>query len=87
VIAMTPNPVVTRRLSLAWGVEAIVIDDYHSFEALIAIVEARMLCENLARPDERIAIISRAPGGQGGTNVMNVRRLALPTPCNFAATT
>jgi pyruvate kinase len=75
IIAMTPIPEVARRMSLFWGVEAIVVDSYRYFESLIDIVEARMLRENLARPGETIAITSGMPVGEGGTNVLKLHQL------------
>jgi len=75
IIAMTPIPEVARRMSLMWGVEAMVVDTYRYFESLIDIVEARMLRENLSRPGETIAITSGMPVGEGGTNVLKLHRL------------
>ncbi len=75
IIAMTPIPEVARRMSLVWGVDAILVDSYRYFESLIDIVESRMLRDNLARPGETIAITSGMPVGEGGTNVLKLHPL------------
>jgi pyruvate kinase len=75
VIAMTPHAGVARRLALVWGVDALVVEPYATFEDLIAIVDARMLRENLAGRGERIAITSGMPVGAGGTNVIKIHEL------------
>ena len=75
IVAMTPIPEVARRMSLFWGVEAVVVDSYRYIETLIDIVEARMLREKLGDPGETIAITSGMPVGQGGTNVVKLHKL------------
>jgi pyruvate kinase len=75
IIAMTPVAEVARRLSLVWGVEALVVEKYRYFESLIDIVEARVLREGLAQSGETIAITSGMPVGEGGTNVLKIHEL------------
>jgi len=75
VVAMTPIPEVARRMSLVWGVEALVVEAYKYFETLIDIVEARMLRENVADAGETIVITSGMPVGEGGTNVLKIHQL------------
>ncbi|GAC1494089.1 MAG: pyruvate kinase [Vulcanimicrobiaceae bacterium] len=75
IIAMTPIAEVARRMSLVWGVEAIVVETYKYFETLIDIVEARMQRENLVRPGDTIAVTSGIPVGEGGTNILKIHRL------------
>ena len=76
IIAMTPIPEVARRMSLVWGVEALVVDTYKYFETLIDIVEARMQREGLARPGDTIAVTSGIPVGEGGTNILKILKLS-----------
>jgi pyruvate kinase len=75
IIAMTPVAETARRLSLVWGVEAVLVENYRYFETLIDIVEARMLREGLAKSGETIAITSGMPVGAGGTNVLKIHQL------------
>ncbi len=75
IIAMTPIAEVARRMSLVWGVEAIVVETYKYFETLIDIVEARMQRENLAHPGDTIAVTSGIPVGEGGTNILKIHQL------------
>jgi len=76
IIAMTPIPAVARRMSLVWGVEALVVDTYKYFETLIDIVEARMQREGLALPGDTIAVTSGIPVGEGGTNILKIHKLS-----------
>jgi pyruvate kinase len=75
IVAMTAVPEVARRMSLVWGVEALVVEPYKYFETLIDIVEARMLREGLSESGETIAITSGMPVGAGGTNVLKIHKL------------
>jgi len=75
VVAMTPVPEVARRMALVWGVDALVVEPYATFESLIDVVEARMLRERRAVPGETIVVTSGMPVAEGGTNVLKVHRL------------
>jgi pyruvate kinase len=75
IVAMTAVPEVSRRMSLVWGVEALVVESYKYFETLIDIVEARMLREGLSDHGDTIAITSGMPVGAGGTNVLKIHQL------------
>jgi pyruvate kinase len=75
IIAMTPVTEVACRLSLVWGVEAMVVEPYNYLETLIALTEARLLQSGLGRSGEDVAITSGMPVGAGGTNVLKVHRL------------
>jgi pyruvate kinase len=75
VIAMTPIAEVARRMSLTWGVEALVVDPYQDFETGIKMFEARTLREGLAKRGEDIVITSGMPVGEGGTNVLKIHTL------------
>jgi len=75
IVAMTAVPEVARRMSLVWGVEALVVESYKYFETLIDIVEARMLREGLSSSGDTIVITSGMPVGAGGTNVLKIHKL------------
>ncbi len=75
ILAMTPFPAIARRMSLVWGVEAMIVHKYRHFERLIEIAEARMLQEGFAKSGDQIAITSGMPIGEGGTNVLKIHPL------------
>jgi len=75
IVAMTPVLETARRLSIVWGVEALLVEKYRFFDTLIDIVEARLLKEELAEHGETVAITSGMPVGEGGTNVLKIHQL------------
>jgi pyruvate kinase len=75
IVALTPIRSVARQLAVAWGVEAIIVQQYRFIETLIEIAEALVLREGLARSGDVIAITSGMPVGAGGTNVLKLHAL------------
>jgi pyruvate kinase len=74
IFALTPIPEVARRLALAWGVEAMLVEPYHDFETLISLAQTRILQNGIGRSGEDIAITFGLPMG-AHTNVLKVHRL------------
>ena len=72
---MTPIVDVAHRLSMVWGIEAIVVKTYRYIETLIEVAEARVLEDGLAKSGDWIAITSGMPVGEGGTNVLKLHQL------------
>lgn len=75
IVGMTPLAGVARRMSLYWGVESLVVQNYRYIETLIEIAEQRVINEGLAHSGDTIAITSGMPVGAGGTNVLKLHRL------------
>jgi pyruvate kinase len=73
--AITPRIEVARRLSVVWGVEALVVQPYKMFETMLELAEARLLAEDIAERGEVVAVTSGMPVGEGGTNVLKLHRL------------
>jgi pyruvate kinase len=76
IIALTPDPVVARRLALLWGTEALLIDSYNSFDVLLYMTEREMLRAGLVRPGDSIAFTTGMPIGAGGTNVLKIHQIS-----------
>ena len=72
---MTPLAEVARRLGLVWGVEALIVEPTDDFEALLEVIERRIVAEEIALPGDTIAVTSGMPVGQGGTNVLKLHHL------------
>ncbi|WP_306251713.1 pyruvate kinase [Parvularcula sp. IMCC14364] len=73
ILGVTPDPAAARRISLAWGVEAVVAPDYANFEELTA--HARDIARQKAGVSggDTILLTAGIPMGvKGGTNLMKV---------------
>ena len=75
IVALTPVPDVARRLALLWGTEALLIDQYASFDVLLYLTEREMLAARLVQSGDLIAFTTGMPVGSGGTNVLKVHQI------------
>ncbi|MBV9149074.1 MAG: pyruvate kinase [Candidatus Eremiobacteraeota bacterium] len=76
IIALTPVVEVARRLALIWGVDALLIDEYASFDELLEVTEQRLKHAGLANPGDCVAFTTGMPVGAGGTNVLKIHRIS-----------
>ncbi len=73
ILGITPDPAAARRISLAWGVEAVVKPDYATFEELTAHAREIATDHTDAKPGDTILLTAGIPMGlEGGTNLMKV---------------
>jgi pyruvate kinase len=72
IVALTPDPVVARRLALVWGTESLLIDPYSSIDVLLYMTEREMLRAGFVNPGDLIAFTTGIPVGAGGTNVLKI---------------
>jgi pyruvate kinase len=75
IVALTPDRRVARRLSLLWGTESLLIEQYDSFDVLLSMTERQMVREGLVRSGDLIAFITGMPVGAGGTNVLKIHAI------------
>jgi pyruvate kinase len=76
IVALTPEPYVARRLALLWGTEALLIDEYSSFDVLLQMTERQMVKAGLVRSGDLIAFTTGMPVGSGGTNVLKIHQIS-----------
>lgn len=74
-IGLTTSAVAKRRLALMWGVEASVVPEQDSSNALILAAEEVCLRGGYGQRGDAVVIVSGRPGGHGGTNRMLIHRL------------
>jgi pyruvate kinase len=73
VLALTPNRDTARRLTLAWGVQAVVTKDAHDVDDMANRACKFSLRQRLAAQGERILIIAGVPfGAPGATNMLRL---------------
>ncbi len=67
IYVLSPDPVVVRRASLMWGVEAAYMESHDVTEQLIAEAARRVVELGWVKAGERIGITAGLPSGQPGT--------------------
>jgi pyruvate kinase len=76
IVCITPNYKSYRRMALVWGVLPILTSKFDSIEGLFNTVNNSMLTHGLARPGERVVIISGVPFGEAGsTNFVKIQEI------------
>ena len=75
IVALTPDPVVARRLALVWGTESLVIDRYDSIDVLLYMTQREMVRAGLVSAGDLIAFTTGIPVGAGGTNVLKIHQI------------
>jgi pyruvate kinase len=76
ILSLTPSMVTARRLTMAWGVHPVRIDDVHDVDEMIRNAGRTAQAEGFARPGENVAVIAGLPFGHAGTtNLLHVLRI------------
>jgi pyruvate kinase len=76
ILALTPNERVARKLALLWGVESLLIQEYHSVDELLEIMEKRLKEVGYARSGDHVAFTTGMPVGAGRTNLLKLHPIA-----------
>lgn len=72
-LVLTPKVKTARRLTLAWGCQAVRTRDVDSFEQMILKAKRMVLRHNMAKAGDRIVITAGVPfGTPGATNVLHI---------------
>jgi pyruvate kinase len=67
ILAITPNPEVSRRLCLLWGAHSVLSEDVHSYEEMVERATAFTVEEEFARARDLLVVVAGIPFGQAGT--------------------
>src|SRR5690606_2625627 len=70
IVALTPSPRVARKLSLVWGVRALVIEPQDDVDGLIEHALRGAVRGGFVRPGDLVVITAGVPVGQPGTTNM-----------------
>jgi pyruvate kinase len=72
-LALTPNLATARKLALAWGVEARVVEDIRDPESMATVAGETALRIGLAEPGDRVLILAGLPmGSPGAANILRL---------------
>jgi pyruvate kinase len=74
-VGLTPRERTLRRTSLMWGTEAALVPMKGASTDLVTAAERVLVDGGWAEAGDRIVIVSGRPGGEGGTNRINVHRV------------
>ena len=76
ILSLTPSIVTARRLAMAWGVHAVLIDNVLDVGEMIERASAAALREGFAHPGDDVVVVAGLPFGQSGTtNLLHVARI------------
>jgi pyruvate kinase len=67
ILAITPNPEVSRRLCLLWGAHSVLSEDVHSYEEMVERATAFTVEEEFARARDLLVVVAGIPFGEAGT--------------------
>jgi pyruvate kinase len=73
ILGLTPNAATARRLTLAWGIHAVLTGAIHDFHEMVADAARVASREGFAKAGERLAITAGVPfGTPGATNILRI---------------
>ncbi len=76
ILGLTPTMQIARRMSLVWGVHALLSDPTHTMTETVAQAAALALKSGMAKRREEIVVIAGVPFGRsGGTNSLRVAQV------------
>ncbi len=76
ILAPTPSLATYRRMALVWGVEPLLVDQFHNTDAMILTVVQAAQAQGLLQVGDLAVITAGVPlGGEGLTNMLKVHRV------------
>ncbi len=73
IVAISPNVATARRLSVAWGVHAIVAEDAHDQDDMVERACRLAFKDGFARAGQRVIVVAGVPlGTPGATNMLRI---------------
>jgi len=74
ILALTPSEITYRQLALIWGVEPMILPNFHTTDELIFQSVDLLKQKNLVSPKDRIVILAGHPAGERGhTNLLKIQ--------------
>ena len=71
--AFTPDPAISRRMALIWGIESFVVERVTHTDAMYKQVDEVLIAQGLAEVGDKVVVISGSPPGiAGSTNDLRV---------------
>lgn len=77
ILALTPDPAMSRQLLLSWGVTPLGVSQYQTIDELLEQAEAAALKQPFMQPGDTIVVVAGMPLG-APTNFIKVRHLGQP---------
>lgn len=73
ILCLTPSLETARRLSVAWGIHPVVIEDATDLDSMVAKAELQAKSQEFAAPGDRVVITAGVPfGTPGATNLLRI---------------
>lgn len=79
-LVFTPVEKVRNQLALTWGVVTYKVDEVHTTEDMVELLDQKLLATGAAQKGDAVVVISGAPlGVPGTTNALQIREVGGPT--------
>lgn len=79
-LVFTPVEKVRNQLALTWGVVTYKVDEVHTTEDMVELLDQKLLDTGAAQKGDAVVVISGAPlGVPGTTNALQIREVGGPT--------
>lgn len=77
ILALTPNVATARRLTLVWGVHAVLVDQIHDVSEMIRWANRTAVIEGFAGAGDCVVVVAGLPFGEPGTtNLLHISHIA-----------
>ncbi len=81
ILSLTPEARTARRLAMAWGVHAVLVDQIQDVGDMIERAVHTVVTEGFAGPGDDVVIVAGVPFGEAGTtNLLHVSRITEAAP-------
>ena len=78
IFAFASDASLSRALALVWGVTPLVAEEPSDVDGLIAMIDRRLVEEELMAPGSVVVLVAAAPVGKAHTNLLKLHRLGAP---------
>lgn len=75
-LAFTPEPLVRSQLALSWGLTTYIVPTVASTDEMVHLVDHALRSSALAKPNDRVVVVTGTPGEPGSTNTIRVHRFS-----------
>lgn len=76
VLALTPDPLTERQLTLSWGILPVLVSSFKNVDEIFELARSWVRENNIAKKDDRLVVTAGVPVGEPGTtNLLKVLKI------------
>jgi pyruvate kinase len=73
VLALTPDPLTERQLTISWGISPVLVSSFKNVDEIFALAKSWAIENNIAGKGDRLVVTAGVPVGEPGTtNLLKV---------------